>query len=67
MKKRHTGGGGGGVAVRKAHHPQKKVSRIIWMALEECVVKNSWMKLQAALVIRGGYVPRIYREYQNRE
>jgi len=24
-------------------------------------------KLQAALVIRGGYVPRIARKYQNRE
>jgi hypothetical protein len=23
--------------------------------------------IQAALVIRGGYVPREYREYQNRE
>ena len=26
-----------------------------------------FFEVQAALIIRGGYVPRKYREYQNRE
>ncbi len=39
----------------------------IILGLKFVVNKKNRSSVQAALVIRGGYVPRKYREYQNRE
>ncbi len=47
----------------------QNVFELTWMQAkyDKSEFKKSRMKIQAALVIRGGYVPQKSREYQNRE